>query len=111
MDIETYAHESCPSQCLADESEWRDAFLERFVAMVQQDKNHPSVFLWDTGNEAGLGAGHYAMADWAKENDPTRPLYHQSNSPDGDAPFADVRRPGPRRPSGWSSRPCQPRNR
>ncbi|HWO64538.1 MAG TPA: glycoside hydrolase family 2 TIM barrel-domain containing protein [Umezawaea sp.] len=97
VDIETHAHESCPTECLADKPEWQDAYLERFVAMVQRDKNHPSVFLWDTGNEAGLGAGHYAMADWAKKNDPTRPLYHQSNSPDGDAPYADVW--GPRYPS------------
>ncbi|MEO6082795.1 MAG: glycoside hydrolase family 2 TIM barrel-domain containing protein [Umezawaea sp.] len=97
VDIETHAHESCPTRCLADKPEWQDAFHDRFAAMVQRDKNHPSVFLWDTGNEAGLGAGHYAMADWAKKNDPTRPLYHQSNQPDGDAPFADVW--GPRYPS------------
>ena len=30
-------------------------------------------------------------------NEPTRPLYHQSNSPDGDAPFADIS--GPRYPT------------
>lgn len=53
--------------------------------------------MWDTGNEAGLGAAHYAMAEHAHATDPTRPLYHQSNSPDGDAPFADVW--GPRYPS------------
>jgi beta-galactosidase len=97
VDIETHAHESCPSVCLADKPEWQDAFHDRFVAMVQRDKNHPSVFMWDTGNEAGLGAGHYAMADWAKANEPTRPLYHQSNSPNGDAPYANVW--GPRYPT------------
>jgi beta-galactosidase len=97
VDIETHNHESCPSVCLADKPEWRDAFMDRFVAMVERDKNHPSVFLWDTGNEAGLGAHHFAMAAWAKQRDPARPLYHQSNSPDGDAPFADVW--GPRYPT------------
>jgi len=30
------------------------------------------------------------MADWAKANEPTRLLYHQPNSPNGDAPFAHV---------------------
>ncbi|TWP54398.1 glycoside hydrolase family 2 [Lentzea tibetensis] len=97
MDVETHAHENCPQDCLADRPEWSDAFLERFVAMVERDKNHPSVFMWDTGNEAGLGAAHFRMAEWAKVNEPSRPLYHQPNKPSGDAPFAHVW--GPRYPS------------
>ncbi|MFF5075457.1 glycoside hydrolase family 2 TIM barrel-domain containing protein [Actinoplanes sp. NPDC000266] len=97
VEVETHHHDNCPSNCLADRPEWKDAFLDRFIGMVQRDKNHPSVLMWDTGNEAGLGAAHYAMAEWADRNEPTRPLYHQSNSPDGDAPFADVW--GPRYPS------------
>ena len=97
VDIETHAHETCPSQCLADRPEWQVAFADRFQAMVERDKNHPSVIFWDTGNEAGLGAAHYAMAEWADANEPTRLLYHQSNSPDGDAPYADV--DGPRYPT------------
>jgi beta-galactosidase len=97
VEVETHHHDNCPSNCLADRPEWKDAFLDRFVGMVQRDKNHPSVLFWDTGNEAGLGAAHFALAEWAKAHDPTRPLYHQSNSPDGDAPFADVW--GPRYPS------------
>ncbi|MBM0232814.1 NPCBM/NEW2 domain-containing protein, partial [Micromonospora sp. STR1_7] len=97
IDIETHAHESCPNQCLADKPEWAAAYADRFRAMVARDKNHPSVFMWDTGNEAGLGSAHYAMAEWADANEPTRLLYHQSNNPDGDAPFADVS--GPRYPT------------
>ena len=90
MEVETHAHEHCPDRCLAEKPEWQTAFLERFAAMVARDRNHPSVLLWDTGNEAGLGKAHYAMAEWAKAHEPTRPLYHQSNQPDGDAPFAHV---------------------
>ncbi|WP_374202882.1 glycoside hydrolase family 2 TIM barrel-domain containing protein [Saccharothrix sp. S26] len=97
VDIETHNHENCNNWCQANQPEWRPAFLDRFTAMVERDKNHPSVFLWDTGNEAGLGAHHYAMAEWLDANEPTRPKYHQSNNPDGDAPFADVW--GPRYPS------------
>jgi beta-galactosidase len=97
VDIETHAHESCPSVCLASKPEWQAAYHDRFVAMVERDKNHPSVVFWDTGNEAGLGAAHFAMAEWADANEPTRLLYHQSNSPDGDAPYADVA--GPRYPT------------
>ncbi|MFD1366589.1 glycoside hydrolase family 2 TIM barrel-domain containing protein [Actinoplanes sichuanensis] len=97
VDIETHSRENCPSVCLASKPEWAAAFADRFQAMIARDKNHPSVILWDTGNEAGLGTAHYAMAEWADANEPTRPLYHQSNSPDGDAPFADVS--GPRYPT------------
>jgi beta-galactosidase len=97
VDIETHNHENCPNDCLAVRPEWQRAFLDRFTAMVARDKNHPSVFMWDTGNEAGLGTAHFAMAEWANANEPTRPLYHQSNSPNGDAPFADVW--GPRYPT------------
>ena len=97
VDIETHSHENCPSNCLAARPEWQAAFADRFRAMVERDKNHPSVIFWDTGNEAGLGTAHYAMAAWADANEPTRLLYHQSNSPDGDAPFADV--DGPRYPT------------
>lgn len=97
IDIETHNHENCADWCQANQPEWRAAFLDRLVGMVERDKNHPSVFMWDTGNEAGLGAHHFAMADWLDANEPTRPIYHQSNNPDGDAPFADVW--GPRYPS------------
>ncbi|HEU4424220.1 MAG TPA: glycoside hydrolase family 2 TIM barrel-domain containing protein, partial [Pilimelia sp.] len=90
VDVETHHHDNCPSNCLAVRPEWQKAFLDRFVSMVERDKNHPSIFLWSTGNEAGLGTAHFTMADWARANDPTRLLIHQPNFPDGDAPFADV---------------------
>ncbi|MFD0688880.1 glycoside hydrolase family 2 TIM barrel-domain containing protein [Actinomadura fibrosa] len=101
VDIETHNWENCarpaPADCLADRPEWQKAFLERFQAMMARDRNHPSVLMWDTGNEAGLGAAHYRMAEWATATDPSRPLYHQSNSPNGDAPYAKVW--GPRYPT------------
>ncbi|MFJ6569233.1 glycoside hydrolase family 2 TIM barrel-domain containing protein [Streptomyces sp. NPDC091292] len=97
VDIETHHHDGCPNNCLAERPEWQRAFMDRLTAMYERDKNHPSVLMWDTGNEAGLGKAHYAMADFLNEHDPSRPLYHQPNYPDGDAPFADIW--GPRYPS------------
>lgn len=97
VDAETHHHEWCPDDCLASQDQWQEAFMDRFIAMVERDKNHPSVFMWDTGNEAGLGQAHFSMADWADANEPTRLLYHQSNGPNGNAPFADVW--GPRYPT------------
>ncbi|MGO4421117.1 glycoside hydrolase family 2 TIM barrel-domain containing protein, partial [Streptomyces sp. MCAF7] len=97
MEVETHSHENCPDNCLAERPEWQKAFLDRHQGMVERDKNHPSIIMWDTGNEAGLGKAHYAMAEWTRRHEPTRPLYHQSNRPDGDAPFADIA--GPRYPT------------
>lgn len=97
VDVETHFRENCPSNCLASQPQWQRAMLDRFTAMVERDKNHPSVFMWSTGNEAGLGTAHFSMAAYAEQADPTRLLYHQSNSPNGDAPYADVW--GPRYPS------------
>lgn len=99
--IETHYRENCgaapPKDCPADRPEWQKAFAERFHAMVERDKNHPSVIMWSTGNEAGLGKAHFKMAEYANKVDPTRLLYHQANNHGGDAPYADVA--GPRYPS------------
>ena len=75
--------------------------LERYQGMVERDKNHPSVIIWDTGNEAGLGRAHDDMAAWSREHEPTRPLMHQSNVPNGDAPYADIAAPRYLSPAGF----------
>ena len=71
--------------------------MDRFVRMVERDKNHPSVIMWSTGNECGLGPPHYLMANFVRRTDPTRFLMHQSNQPDGEAPYVDII--GPRYPT------------
>ena len=73
------------------------AFMDRFSGMIQRDKNHPCVVMWSTGNECGLGEIHYKMNDYARANDGTRFIMHQSNQPDGEAPYADII--GPRYPT------------
>lgn len=82
---------------LADTPGWETAFMDRFTRMIERDKNHPSVVMWSTGNECGLGRAHFLMAEYAQQRDTTRFLYHQSNAPDGTAPYADI--DGPRYPS------------
>ncbi len=76
-------------------------FMDRFTRMVQQWKNQASIFMWSTGNEAGLGPAHFDMAEYVKGSDldgdgdvgagvdPTRFLYHQANN-GGVAHYADV---------------------
>ena len=75
---------------LAEQPGWELTFMDRTERFVQRDKNHPSVIMWSMGNECGLAPIHWAMADYCREVDPTRPIYHQPNHPNGDAPFADI---------------------
>ncbi|MBN1561520.1 DUF4981 domain-containing protein, partial [candidate division KSB1 bacterium] len=69
---------------------WEPAFMDRTERFVERDKNHPCVIMWSMGNECGLADIHWQMAERCRDIDPTRPVYHQSNQPNGDAPFADI---------------------
>jgi len=60
--------------------EFRAAFLDRAVRMVERDKNHPSVIMWSLGNEAGYGSNHIAMADWIRRRDPTRLIHYEGEN-------------------------------
>ena len=55
-----------------DVPEWKAACMDRMARMVERDKNHPSIIIWSLGNESGYGTTHIAMADYAREYDPTR---------------------------------------
>ncbi|TLV01544.1 DUF4981 domain-containing protein [Dyadobacter luticola] len=62
---------------LADNPQWRFAFLARGNAMVERDKNHPSVIIWSLGNESGMGQNFTAMGDFIHLADPTRPIHYE----------------------------------
>lgn len=72
---------------LAEDPEWRAAFLDRMARLVERDKNHPSVIVWSLGNESGYGDNHDAMAAWTREADPTRPIHYERAK---DAPLVDI---------------------
>lgn len=70
------------AESLAKDPTWEKAHVERMEAMVQRDKNHPSVIIWSFGNEAGNGVNMVAMNKRTKEIDTTRPThYHSSEDP------------------------------
>jgi beta-galactosidase len=71
----------------SDDPRWRDAFTDRMHRMVERDKNHPSVIMWSLGNEAGHGENLRAMADWARDRDPTRLIHYQG---DDNCDYTDV---------------------
>ncbi|HYN04608.1 MAG TPA: glycoside hydrolase family 2 TIM barrel-domain containing protein, partial [Vicinamibacteria bacterium] len=66
---------------IADDPAWTGAFVARGVAMVERDKNHPSVVFWSMGNETGLGRSFDAMYAAMKKIDPTRPIHYESRNP------------------------------
>ncbi len=63
--------------------EWKAQHMDRMIRLVERDKNHPSVIIWSLGNEASNGKAFFAMYDWAKERDPSRPVqYEQAHQRD-----------------------------
>jgi beta-galactosidase/beta-glucuronidase len=62
---------------LCHDPEWRTAFLERGVRMVERDKNHPSIITWSLGNESGYGPNHDAIAGWIRGYDPSRIVHYE----------------------------------
>ena len=47
-------------ESLAKDPSWGPAHLARAKAVVERDKNHPSVIIWSLGNEAGNGVNFMA---------------------------------------------------
>lgn len=62
---------------LSHDAAWAGAYVERVSRMALRDKNHPSIFMWSLGNEAGSGPNHAAMAGWIKDYDMSRPLHYE----------------------------------
>ncbi len=68
-----YDVESGEWPCSMDE--WKDEHVERMQRAYHRDKNHPSIFMWSTGNESGHGPNHIAMLEWLSTVEHKR-LYH-----------------------------------
>jgi len=72
---------------LAKDPLWEANFVDRIRNMIERDKNHASIIGWSLGNESGYGPNHDAMADWAREQEPTRPLHYH---PAEEAAITDI---------------------
>jgi len=66
---------------LSNNPDWKEAFVERAVRMVERDKNHASVIIWSMGNESGYGDNHIAMAEWTKARDASRLVHYEGADP------------------------------
>ena len=71
-------------------ADWKKEFVERMERMVEQFKNHASIFMWSTGNESGHGSNHIAMIRWTKQRDPSRLIHAEDATRKGQFHNADV---------------------
>ncbi len=65
---------------LSHPKSWRAAHEARAVAMVERDKNHPSVIIWSMGNESGPGENFVHEAAAIRAVDRSRPVHYEGNS-------------------------------
>lgn len=50
---------------------------DRHVALVERDKNRPSVIIWSLGNESSFGKAFFKGANYIKSRDKTRPVHYE----------------------------------
>ena len=58
---------------------WTDAVTDRMERMVLRDRNHPCVFMWSLGNEAGDGDNFMRMKEAAIALDKTRKFHYEGD--------------------------------
>ncbi|MHA1110863.1 MAG: glycoside hydrolase family 2 TIM barrel-domain containing protein [Promethearchaeota archaeon] len=63
----------------ASKEQWTGSVIDRMVSMVERDKNHPSIFMWSLGNEAGFGKNFVKMKIAALEIDSSRPFHYEGD--------------------------------
>lgn len=62
---------------ICNKPEWKDAFLNRMIRLVERDKNHASVIIWSLGNESGYGENIAEMSRWTKRRDSSRLVHYE----------------------------------
>jgi len=94
---------------LGDNPLWEHAHMERTKAMVERDKNHPSVIAWSLGNEAGNGSNFFKTYRWIEQRDPSRPRQYERAEHDWNTDMIVPQYPGPKRMENYAkSNPQRP---
>ena len=65
---------------LSHPKEWEAAHVDRVLAMVHAQLNHPCIVIWSLGNEAGPGHNFVAAYEALKKVDTTRPVQYERNN-------------------------------
>ena len=72
---------------IGNEMSWLPAHMERTKRMFYRDRNHPSIYSWSLGNEAGHGKIFKATYKWLKGQDDTRIVQYEPAEKEG---YTDV---------------------
>jgi len=72
---------------IGNEMSWLPAHLERTKHMYYRDRNHPSIYSWSLGNEAGEGEIFRNTYLWLKEQDDNRIVQYE---PAGKENYTDI---------------------
>lgn len=62
---------------LGNEMSWLPAHMMRIQRMYFRDRNHPSIYSWSLGNEAGTGEIFRTTYQWLKEHDNNRIVQYE----------------------------------
>jgi Glycosyl hydrolases family 2, TIM barrel domain/Glycosyl hydrolases family 2/Glycosyl hydrolases family 2, sugar binding domain len=54
--------------------EFTARYMNQFAEMIERDRSHPCVIFWSLGNESTWGSNFQLEHDYAKQQDPTRPV-------------------------------------
>jgi beta-galactosidase len=84
---------------LGDDPSFLASGLLRAQETIARDRNHPSVIVWDIGNENPFTALHLAMIRLVKGSDPTRPVLMPQRIDEFLPPEVDILAPHYRPPS------------
>jgi beta-galactosidase len=71
----------------SDSPEWKEAYLDRAIQLVERYKNYSSIVFWSLGNESFYGQNLANMYHWIKAFDPTRLVHYEG---DREATTADI---------------------
>ena len=64
---------------ITDDPSWEQAYVDRSVRMVKQDRNHPSIIMWSMGNESSFGCNFRSAAKAIRALDPTRLIHYEGD--------------------------------
>jgi beta-galactosidase len=84
--IESHGYGANEEQRISSGEDFTDAHVSRVSGTIERDKNHPSVFIFSMGNEAGTGRNFVAARGWAKSHYPEFIISYES----GDSRHSDV---------------------
>lgn len=75
--IESHPLANAEEMQIGNEMSWLPAHMKRTKRMFYRDRNHPSIYSWSLGNEAGHGDIFQITYDWLKGQDSTRIVQYE----------------------------------